>query len=507
MATSHKNPREDPSFEDSLFESPSALDGAAPLRRLRPSTSAPDSSPSPSITAPGTVLCATHCEVTLTAPVKAGGMGQVWKGTITKILPDPVHFQTQFRHLQTGTPVAAKLVAPAIGDIIPPALLIRQELAGLLAVRSSHIVPIIDWNTTDYAPCLIFPLMTHGTLQDEMDHSENPPTLDELLHLGQQILQGLTDAHRACLLHLDLKPGNIFRDGQGGYLLGDFGLASRFQAGSLSQIPGLGTPFYQAPEQAQAQLDAFDQRTDLFALGMTLYRRATNLNATQWACLRNNHQTTPQALPPLQTFRPDLPTGFCQLIHHLIQNQRSQRPGGSMEVLQRFQVMGHLGDNSASTESSFPGEFLSPDQYQAAIDGMVDEVWRSLLSQKPAGSIPLQLQPGEILFEQNQTDYRAYLLIKGVIGAYAQNQLLAEENREGEVLGASGALLGTPRITTLKAHTQTIVLALSPSDFEAFVIANPMVTMRLLKILCEHLAYLTNPETRSHLNKSPKPTL
>ncbi|MFC1851350.1 protein kinase [candidate division CSSED10-310 bacterium] len=154
----------------------------------------------------------------------------------------------------------------------------------------------------------------------------------ELFEVTRQILGALTTAHQVGVIHRDLKPQNLLRDGQGNIKLCDFGSA-RFQnlVGLTTTSMFMGTPQYVPPEI----LDGYppDPRTDLFALGAMLYEFITG----------QPHLDTP--LPAL--ISPDmsaevlgrelehlaLPDWFEALILRLL-GPIEQRPSDARSVLQ-----------------------------------------------------------------------------------------------------------------------------------------------------------------------------
>ena len=122
------------------------------------------------------------------------------------------------------------------------------------------------------------PLLRGESLAERLvgsgDRSE-PLPVAEVLRVGREIATGLEAAHRAGLIHRDIKPGNIWlEDRTGRVKLLDFGLARAVDGGDQLTQPGamLGTPSYMAPEQARG--DAVDTRADLFSLGCVMYQMA-----------------------------------------------------------------------------------------------------------------------------------------------------------------------------------------------------------------------------------------
>lgn len=149
------------------------------------------------------------------------------------------------------------------------------------------------------------------------------------------ILVGLTLLHEAGIVHRDLKPENVLVDGSGRAKLLDLGLASHFkeaQSNSRLTQPGavLGTVHFMAPEQVIGS--EVDARSDLYALGVMLYR---------WFCGRLPFdgpdplgvlgQILHEAVPPLAP-RLNLPKAALQLVERLLAREVDDRPAGAQQV-------------------------------------------------------------------------------------------------------------------------------------------------------------------------------
>ena len=118
-------------------------------------------------------------------------------------------------------------------------------------------------------------LVEGESLRDRIGRGTLPPR--EAVELARAVASALGCAHRAGIVHRDVKPANILLDRAGVPHLADFGLAYGQDSSSLT-LSGelLGTPAYMSPEQAEAKQDV-DARADIYALGAVLYDALTGV--------------------------------------------------------------------------------------------------------------------------------------------------------------------------------------------------------------------------------------
>jgi TolB-like protein/Flp pilus assembly protein TadD len=120
---------------------------------------------------------------------------------------------------------------------------------------------------SEHGPYLVFELLRGKTLDLRIE--EGPLPVQEAVHIATEVARGLAHAHAEGVIHRDLKPANVFVTNKGQAKILDFGMAHAFGRRRLSG----GTPAYMAPEQWED--DPEDERTDVFALGVMLYRMLT----------------------------------------------------------------------------------------------------------------------------------------------------------------------------------------------------------------------------------------
>lgn len=147
----------------------------------------------------------------------------------------------------------------------------RLEREAELLNRLDHpaIVGLLDVQDDGGELVLVMPHLAGGTLADRVERS-GPLSEREVRRIGQVLLGALAAAHRAGVIHRDVKPGNVLFDEDGNPHLADFGIATTRDMTSGLTADGLvvGTPGYLAPEQARGEPATV--ASDVFSLGATL---------------------------------------------------------------------------------------------------------------------------------------------------------------------------------------------------------------------------------------------
>ncbi len=205
-------------------------------------------------------------------PLGAGGMGEVYRAKDTR-LDRLVAIKVLPGHLSTD---------PALRERFD------REARAISSLSHPHICALYDVGHQDGVDYLVMEFLEGESLAERLKGEPLPP--EEVLRLGAQIAEALSAAHRAGVVHRDLKPGNVMLTRDGVKLL-DFGLAKmgvesatpassltmRTQSSHKTPLTAegtiLGTFQYMAPEQLEGK--EADSRTDIFALGAVLYEMAT----------------------------------------------------------------------------------------------------------------------------------------------------------------------------------------------------------------------------------------
>jgi serine/threonine protein kinase len=189
--------------------------------------------------------------------IAAGGMGTVWQAW-DEVLHRTVAVKKL--HLQAG-------LSPEDRDVAVQRAMREARLTARL--HHPNAVQVFDIVDEQGSPCLIMQYVPSRSLQDIV-RENGPLPADEVARIGTQVAAALAAAHRAGIVHRDVKPGNILIAEDGTAKITDFGISHAFDDVTLTSTGMVtGTPAYLAPEVARGATSDF--ASDVYSLGSTLY--------------------------------------------------------------------------------------------------------------------------------------------------------------------------------------------------------------------------------------------
>jgi diguanylate cyclase (GGDEF)-like protein len=196
--------------------------------------------------------------------------------------------------------------------------------AGLLAcVDHPGVVRAHAAGRYDGRPALVTELIVGGSLAAELVNGALP--LDRVAALAGELAEALAAAHRAGLVHRDIKPQNIMVPSGRPAVLIDFGLAALGQD-PVAEDTAIGTFAYGAPEQSGMLKRPVDARSDLYSLGAVLFECLTGnppYVADDVGELLRLHTVAP--VPDLQALRPDVDPAFAAVVTRLLAKDPDDR--------------------------------------------------------------------------------------------------------------------------------------------------------------------------------------
>ena len=270
----------------------------------------------------------------ITERLGAGGMGEVYRATDTKL----------------GRDVAIKVLPPALAADAERLERFEREARAVAALNHPNIVTIHAVDEADGVRFLAMELVDGEPLEMLIPLDAGMP-LPRLLEIAVPLADALAAAHEKRVVHRDLKPANIMVTKDGRPKILDFGLAKLLQddtsGGETSRLETLaktqegvvmGTVPYMSPEQVEGR--SVDHRTDVFSLGVILYEMAVGTRpfaggsspALMSAILRD----TPR---PVHELRPELPERLGRLVARCLEKSVGERIQTARDVLNELRAV------------------------------------------------------------------------------------------------------------------------------------------------------------------------
>ena len=217
------------------------------------------------------------------------------------------------RRAADNSPVALKVLKPRYAGDKQFESRFRNESEVASELKHPNIVRILEVGQDESHTYFAMDLYPES-LDSLLKHA-GPLEETRLLSIARDIASALAFAHAAGIVHRDIKLDNIMLKADGTAVLADFGIARAVSgyARSTGVNMTIGTPLYISPEQAQGM--DLDGRSDIYALGVTLYKGATGdvpFHATDWYELARMHIEEPPEPPRVK--RPDLSKGIEKVI-------------------------------------------------------------------------------------------------------------------------------------------------------------------------------------------------
>ena len=282
----------------------------------------------------------------LMARIGAGGMGTVYRA----------------RQLSLDRMVAFKILPPELAR--DESYIERFVREAKLAARLSHpnAIQVFDVGEDAGRHFIVMELVDGAPVSSLVERG----AMDEqqALRIILQVAGALAEAHDHSIIHRDIKPSNILLTSSGIAKLADLGLAKDV-SGSMGvslTVSGAspGTPHYMSPEQCNGLKD-IDGRTDIYSLGITLYRMVCGSEPykgpTPMVVMRKHID---EPLPDPGTVNPSLSAATTQLIRDMTAKDRDARLPNCREVIRRIELVLQGGTTTGMGEQPIAPEERMP---------------------------------------------------------------------------------------------------------------------------------------------------
>jgi serine/threonine-protein kinase len=269
------------------------------------------------VTGDGVVGAVLERRYRVDAPLARGGMSSVYQGV----------------DLRLDRPVAIKVMEPRFAA--DRSFIDRFELEARAAARLHHpnVVAVHDQGVDNDQIYLVMELVDGGTLRDLLREQGGALPVPLAFSILDPMLNALAAAHRAGLVHRDVKPENVLI-GRGGVVkVGDFGLVRAIaNAGTTSADIILGTVAYLSPEQVAT--GAADPRSDVYSAGVVLYEMLTGVPPyTGDTALSVAYRHVNDDMPPPSEALPGLPAAVDDLVLRATRRDPALRPANAEAFL------------------------------------------------------------------------------------------------------------------------------------------------------------------------------
>jgi len=268
------------------------------------------------VAAPGRVLAARY---ELVSVLGSGGMATV--------------FLARDRVLDRD--VAVKVLRDQFAT--DPVFLARFTREALAAGRLSHpgLVPIFDAGVDDGTAFIVMEAV-HGPTLHEVLRNDGPFAIERAVRVAADVCAVLDVAHRAGVVHRDIKPGNILLSDDGRTRVLDFGIARSTGTAALTEIATvIGTAAYASPEQAAGEPSG--PQSDLYSLGCVLDEMLTGaapFDAETPVALLHRH-VHDEPIPP-SALRPDVSEQLDAVVMRLLAKDPGARPATAADARQEL---------------------------------------------------------------------------------------------------------------------------------------------------------------------------
>lgn len=305
-------------------------------------------------------------------PLGAGAMGEVFEGV----------------HPIIGKRVALKVMKAPAAEALVEARRLLEEARAVNAIRHKGIVDIFGANVlADGRPYLVMELLEGQSLHQYL-LSRGPLPVADAVDLLAGLLEPLAAAHRAGVIHRDLKPTNIFvTTGTPRVKLLDFGVSRRADREPLT-LPEmtLGSVGFMSPEQMSGQPAP---QSDLYAVGCIAWMLLTGrpvFPARGIGELTKHHLFTKP--PSIHTVRADVPDALARWVAQLLEKLPAARPANAGEALERLE---DARAEMAAEPTALPGRLRPlelPPQPLVAIEDVATRQHRRPVAPSEAKTIP-----------------------------------------------------------------------------------------------------------------------
>ncbi|MFI7483022.1 protein kinase [Kocuria sp. M1R5S2] len=232
--------------------------------------------------------------------------------------------------------VAVKLMHPHLAEDPAAAERFVREARAAARLSHPHVVSVLDQgHAPDGVPYLVMEHVHGVTLRDRL-RRRGRLTPREALQIMEPVLDGLAAAHRAGLVHRDVKPENVLIADTGRVTVADFGLTRAVDQHTATGTV-LGTVAYAAPELVTGR--PVDTRADVYSTGIVLFELLTGRRPFTGSPVAVARAHAEGRVPDLRSLDPGAPAGLARLVARATAREPERRPADAARMLEELRAV------------------------------------------------------------------------------------------------------------------------------------------------------------------------
>lgn len=369
------------------------------------------------------------------ATIGAGGMGEVYRATDTKL----------------GREIALKILPLDMAGDPERLARFQREARTVAALNHPNIVTIYSVEEAEGVHYLTMEFVEGHSLKSCIKEGGMP--VEQIVEIARALSEALAAAHEKGIMHRDLKPANVMVTEDGRVKALDFGIAKEIHpdcngatltaADNTQAGVVMGTPSYMSPEQIAGRM--LDHRTDIFSLGVVLYEMATGQRPFVGRSPAELMSAILHDTPLLVTdLRADLPSDLARIIRRCLEKDPRYRVQTARDVGNEFRDLANSLPRKEGTSGATPRAAALADSSAARAE---DGFWVAVLPFKHKGANAALDELAEGITEEIITGFSRFSYLRVI--ARSSTEKFSSESGDvrtiGKELGARYLMEGSLR--------------------------------------------------------------